>query len=686
MVHRLLALTGLLFAFPAAAQVEQSTTALTNPSAPTVASPDGRIVVNLTTDGDGRPLYTISRNGKQIVAPSALGFLFTDAPKLQRNFKVESQAASSVDTRWEQPWGEWKTIHDRHNELRIRLKETTALGRVMEMVFRVFDDGVGFRYELPDQPNLKTAHIADEMTEFSITQDGEAWWIPGSEWNRDEYLYNRTPISSVPLAHTPLTMKLADGTHVAIHEAALIDYSGIWLQRVEGTRFKTVLIPGAGAAKVTRGTPFVTPWRTVILADNAPGLYMSHIELNLNAPNALGDVSYFKPSKYVGVWWEMHLAKSGWDSKPVHGARTENVKRYIDFAAKYGFPGVLVEGWNKGWDTAWFGDGKGFDFDVPTPDFDARFLADYAKKKHVALIGHNETGGSMSHYESQFERAMQFASAHGESVVKTGYVADAGQIERVGPNGEPMREWHDGQFSSNHHLRVLTMAHKYKVAIDAHEPIKDTGLRRTYPNWISREGARGQEYNAWGLPKNAPEHEANLVFTRMLAGPMDYTPGVLSLTGQGGTPILTTEAKQLALYVVLYSPVQMAADLPENYEKHLAGFQFIRDVAVDWADTRVLNGEVGDYVTIARKDRNGPDWFLGSVTDENARTLNVPLDFLEAGKSYEAQIYRDGDDADYRTEKRHSITVEKRRVTAGDTLAIKLAPGGGQAIRFRLVK
>lgn len=680
MVRSLLAIAALAVAAPAMAQAPAPA------AAASVASPDGRIQISLTTDPDGRPLYTVTRAGKQLIAPSTLGFLFTDAPKMQRNFRIESQSSSSADSSWEQPWGEWKTIRDRHNELRVRLKETTALGRVMDVVFRVFDDGVGFRYELPDQPNLKTVHIADEMTEFSVTQDGEAWWIPGSEWNRDEYLYNRTPISSVPLAHTPLTMKLADGTHLAFHEAALTDYSGTWLQRVEGTRFKTVLVPSAGPAKVTRDTPFVTPWRTMIVSDDAPGLYMSHVMLNLNEPNKLGDVSYFKPSKYVGVWWEQHLGIAGWGSTPKPAATTANVKKYIDFAAKHGFLGVLVEGWNVGWDTQWFGDGKGFDFDRPAPWFDARELAAYARKKHVQLIGHNETGGSMSHYETQLERALKFASEHGESVIKTGYVTDAGQIERVGPNGEPMREWHDGQFAAEHHQRVVELAHKYRIAINAHEPIKDTGLRRTYPNLVSREGARGQEYNAWGAPKNLPDHEANLAFTRMLAGPMDYTPGVLSLVGQGNTPILTTKAKQLALYVVLYSPVQMAADLPENYEKDLAAFQFIKDVPADWSDTRVLNGDVGDYVTFARKDRNSADWYVGSVTDESARSLNIKLDFLESGRRYEAQIYRDGEGADYRTEGRHAIAIEKRVVRAGEAMALNLAPGGGAAIRFKALR
>lgn len=686
LARTLLMLAAMGLATPVLAQVEQQTAARMDNGAPVVSSPDGRIVVTVTTDGDGRPLYAVAKDGKPLITPSPLGFLFTDAPKLQRNFKIEGATHSGADSTWEQPWGEWKTIRDRHNELKVRLKETTALGRVMDVVFRVFDDGVGFRYELPEQPNLKTAHILDELTEFDLASDGTAWWIPGGEWNRYEYLYNKTPISGIAQAHTPLTVKLADGTHIAFHEAALVDYSGMWLRRVEGTKLKAVLSPGAGAAKVTRDTPFVTPWRTMIVSADAPGLYMSHIELNLNEPNKLGDVSWFRPSKYVGIWWEMHLNKSTWSTGPMHGATTANTKRYIDFAAANGFKGVLVEGWNKGWDGQWFGNGNDFEFAGPTPDFDADALAAYAKKKGVELIGHHETGGSVSHYESQLDQAFAFAAAHGEHVVKTGYVTDAGQIERVGPNGEPLREWHDGQWMSNHHLRVVMAAAKYKIAVNAHEPIKDTGLRRTWPNWISREGARGQEYNAWGVPKNPPEHEANLVFTRMLAGPMDFTPGVLSLIGQDNTPIESTIAKQLSLYVVLYSPVQMAADLPENYAKYPEAFRFIKDVAADWEDTRVLAGEVGDYVAIARKDRNGPDWFLGAVTDENPRSIEVKLDFLAPGKRYEAQIYRDGDDADYRTEKRHSIAIEKRTVTSADTLALKLAPGGGQAIRFRALK
>jgi alpha-glucosidase len=374
-----------------------------------------------------------------------------------------------------------------------------------------------------------------------------------------------------------------------------------------------------------------------------------------------------------------------WARGPKHGATNANVKRYIDFASANKIPNVLVEGWNVGWDGDWFGNGYDMDFAKPTEDFDADMLAKYAKSKGVRLIGHHETGGSASHYEKQFDTAFKFSRDHGEMVVKTGYVADAGQIMRELPDGSMVREWHEGQWMSNHHIRVLEAAAKYQIAIDSHEPIKGTGLHRTYPNWVGREGSRGMEYNSWP-GKNPPEHEANLVFTRMLEGPMDFTPGVLSLEGQGGSAILSTIAKQLALYVVIYSPVVMAADTPENYAKYPAPMQFIRDVPTDWTDTRVLNGVPGDYVTIARKEKGGNDWYLGAVGDEEARTLTVKLDFLTPGKRYTAQIYRDGDDADYRTDKRHSIVIENRGVTAADTLTLKLAPGGGQAIRFKAGK
>ncbi|HVJ01617.1 MAG TPA: glycoside hydrolase family 97 N-terminal domain-containing protein, partial [Sphingomonas sp.] len=424
MLRSLVAFCAVFATIPAAAQVEQSTAAITDPSAPTVASPDGRITVSVTSDGDGRAFYNVTRGGKPVIEHAALGFLFTDAPKLHRNLKVESQSRSSVDTSWDQPWGEWKTIRDRHNELRVRLKETTALGRVLDVVFRVFDDGVGFRYEFPEQPNLKHANIADELTEFAFTQGGTAWWKPAFLWNREEYLYNRTPLDAVGTAQTVATIKLADGTHVALHEAALVDYSAMNLARTEGNTLRAALTPGAGAPKVSRDLPFATPWRTIVLADDAPGLYMSHITLNLNEPNKLGDVSWVKPGKFVGVWWNMIKGEWTWATGPKHGATTANVKKYIDFAAANKIPGVLVEGWNVGWDGDWFGNGNDMQFDTPTPEFDAAELHRYAKSKGVHLIGHNETGGSASHYDAQLDRAFKYAADHDIPTVKTGYVTD----------------------------------------------------------------------------------------------------------------------------------------------------------------------------------------------------------------------------------------------------------------------
>ncbi len=651
-----------------------------------VASPGNVLSVSVEIGGEGRVSYAVSRLGKAVVAPSSLGFLLTDAPQLARNMSITGDARRDVDEIWQQPWGEWTSIRNRFRELTLRLQETTALHRQVDLVFRVYDDGVGFRYEFPAQPNLKTLNIAEELTQFRIAQPAEAWWAPAFESNREEQLYNHTPIAEIGVAQTPFTLKLADGTHVAIHEAALVDYAGMNVAKVQGGWLKAVLTPSSSAAKVSRALPFATPWRTLIVAPDAPGLYMSHLELNLNEPNVLGDVSWVKPRKYMGIWWGMHLDTQSWASGPKHGATTANALRTIDFAAKNGFTGLLVEGWNKGWDGDWFANGWDFSFTEPYPDFDLPRIQAYALKKGVTLIGHHETSANIAHYEEQMGAAFDLDRRLGIDAVKTGYVSDAGGVQARAADGSIRFEWHEGQVMARHHLRVVTEAAKRHVAIDAHEPIKDTGLRRTYPNWVSREGQRGMEYNAWGVPKNPPHYDAELVFTRMLGGPMDYTPGVLSLKGRGDTDIESTIARQLALYVVIYSPVQMAADLPENYAKYPAAFQFIKDVPVDWSDTRILNGEIGQYVTIARKDRRSDDWFLGSLGDETARSLTVPLDFLDAGRRYTAQIYRDGPGADYRTASRHALTIESRQVTRADRLKIDLAPGGGTAIRFKAAK
>ena len=647
------------------------------------ASPDGRIVVQLELNGEGRLAYRVLRDGKPVVADSRLGFIFRNGRQLLRNLQIEKQVARSSDSTWEQPWGERRYVRDHYNELRATFVEKDHDKRRFDMVFRVFDDGVGFRYDVPAQPKLAEAQIVQELTEFAIARPATAWWIPAFEWNREEYLYHRTPLAEVGVAQTPITLRTSDGVHVSIHEAALVNYAGMNLMRGDSGALRAILTPGSGVAPVVRKTPFATPWRTIAISDRAGGLVESNLILNLNEPNKLGDVSWFKPHKYVGVWWSLHLDKETWATGPRHGATTANTKRYIDFAAANGFRGVLVEGWNVGWDGDWFANGWDFDFRKPTPDYDLQGLAKYATSKGVHLVGHHETGCAVSHYERQMEEAFALFDRLGIDAVKTGYVCDAGQIERQDvANGPVQREWHEGQWMSNHHLRVVQDAAKHRVVINAHEPIKDTGLRRTYPNWISREGARGQEFNAWGEPPNPPEHEVTLVYTRMLAGPMDYTPGVVSLTGKNGLEIQSTLARQLALYVALYSPIQMAADLPEHYEARPEAFQFIKDVAVDWDESRVLAGEVGEFVAIARKQRGGREWFIGAINDRNARDLKLALDFLDAGKRYRAEVYRDGEGAGWKGESRFRFVRETREVTRGDAMQLWLAGGGGAAVRF----
>lgn len=685
-VIRLIAAVVLTFAaIPAAGQGVAQT-----PSGSTIVasadSPSRVLHVDVTVSPDGRVGYIVSRQGKLVIDESRLGFLFTDAPQMLRNFKFAGQSARSFDETWEEPWGEYRNIRNHYNELTVSFDEQKWMHRRMTVVFRVFDDGVGFRYELPSGPNWSHANVADELTEFNVAEPGKAWWDEALEWNREEYLIRKTPIEEIGTAQTPLTVRTASGLHLSFHEAALVDYSGMDLRRVQGRVLKADLMPSSTGAKVSRDLPLATPWRVIMIAPDAPALYKSaQIILNLNDPNKLGDVSWVKPMKYVGIWWQMHLDKNTWESGPRHGATTANTKRMIDFAAKNGFGGVLVEGWNKGWDKVgdndWFAWGWDFSFTQPYPDFDLPALARYAKSKGVGLIGHHETAGNIANYEKQLDGALDLYQRLGIHAVKTGYVADAGGIQALGTDGKIHFEWHQGQVMVNHHLKVVTEAAKRQVAVDPHEPVKDTGLRRTYPNWVSREGERGMEYNAWGEPKNPPEHEANLIFTRMLSGPMDFTPGIVSLKGKGNTPILSTLAKQLALYITIYSPIQMAADLPENYEANPKAFQFIKDVAVDWDDTRMLAGEVGDLAVFARKTRGSPVWFIGAVGDENERRCDVPLSFLDAGRRYRAEIYRDGDDADYRTNPR-SMVVEQRTVTSADRLALRLAPGGGAAVRF----
>jgi alpha-glucosidase len=634
---------------------------------------------------EGQLHYSIKRLGRTLIGHSRLGFVLQDAEKLERNLGFVSAKQTSHDETWLQPWGESLQVRDHYQQITARFQEQTRGKRFFDVSFKLYDDGIGFRYEFPKQSNVNALNIIEEQTEFNVLPKAQAWWIKAGEWNRYEYLYQRTALSEVGRAHTPMTIRTHDGIHIAFHEAALVDYSSMWLQRVEGQKLRAQLSPSSDGIKVKRQLPFHTPWRTLQISDRAGGLAESNLILNLNEPNKLGDVSWFKPHKYVGIWWGMHLDSQSWASGPKHGATTANAKSAIDFASKYGFRGVLIEGWNKGWDGDWFANGWDFSFTEATPDFDFKAVTDYAHSKNVHIIGHHETACAVSHYERQMDAAFAMYAKAGVDAIKTGYVCDAGQIERQDQAGGPViREWHDGQWMSNHHLRVVQEAAKYKIAINAHEPIKDTGLRRTYPNWVAREGARGMEYNAWGNPPNPPEHEVNLVFTRMLAGPMDFTPGVISLRGRNGQKFQSTLVKQLAQFVVLYSPVQMAADLPEHYLANEKAFQFIKDVPADWRETKVLNGEVGDFVTIARKDRNTDDWYVGAVTDEFGRSLTIDLGFLDADKTYAMQLYRDGDNAHYKGDQ-FAFDVEKRNVTRDETLQLKLAPGGGTAIRFQAI-
>jgi alpha-glucosidase len=650
----------------------------------TAHSPGKVLQVQLLVN-EGRISYQISRLGQALIGDSRLGMLLQGAEKLERNLALVSQDVSSHDDTWQQPWGETRLVRNHYRQLHARFAETTRGKRFFDVSFRLYDDGVGFRYEFPSQPNVAELRIVEELTEFDVIPKATAWWIPAGEWNRYEYLYQRTPLNQVGQAHTPITLRTNDGLHLAFHEAALVDYASMWLRRVQGQTFRAALSGSSENYKVKRALPFSTPWRTVQISDRAGGLVESNLILNLNEPNKLGDVSWVHPAKYVGIWWGMHLDVQTWNTGPKHGATTENAKKMIDFAAVNGFRGVLVEGWNKGWDGDWFANGWNFSFTQATPDFDFQAVTAYAASKNVHLVGHHETACAVSHYERQLTAAMRLYGNAGVDSVKTGYVCDAGQIERQDqPNGPVVREWHDGQWMSVHHLRVVTEAAKQHVSVIAHEPIKDTGLRRTYPNWLAREGARGMEYNAWGSPPNPPEHEANLVFTRMLSGPMDFTPGVISLKGRGGQAIQSTLAKQLANFVVLYSPVQMAADLPEHYlatDATRRAFQFIKEVPTDWESTRVLNGEIGDFVTIVRQDRASKDWYLGAVSDEHGRVLEVPLDFLKPGVGYSAQIYRDADDTDYRSNP-SAFVREDKVVSSTDVLTLRLAAGGGSAIRF----
>jgi len=666
--------------FFTATLIALSLPAMSAVAAPECAQSPGKVIELCVSVQDGHASYQVSRLGKPVLAPSSLGLEFVgeSEPHFSSMTGVERK---SSDSTWEQPWGEERVIRDHHTELDVTLQGTTAASHTVTVDFRLFDDGVGFRYSYAAIPSGRQVEVSVDHTSFHTVGDYEAWWYQALGQERDEYLYTHTDARRITLAETPLTLKGTNGLYLSFHEAALIDFPSMLLAGNGAGILTAWLMPWPDGVLARKTGPFTTPWRTVLITDSAGALVDSRIELNLNEPNKLGSVSWFKPGKFVGVWWEMHLNRSTWESGPRHGANTVNVERYMDFAHQYGFDGVLAEGWNQGWEGDWTAHGDRFSFTRSYPDFDMDAVTAYGRRLGIQLIGHNETAGAVPNYESQLEDAMRLYETHGVTVVKTGYVRHSGDI--IDENGG--REWFAGQYMVRHNLHVAEVAAAHHIAIDAHEPVKDTGLRRTWPNMISREGARGQEYNAWGIPTNPPEHTVIIPFTRMLGGPMDFTPGIFDVA-HGQTDVTrrvqSTIATQLAEYVVLYSPIEMAADLPENYEARLDAFQFILDVPTDWETSRTLQGDIGQCIVVARLQRGGKDWYLGALTNEKPRQLTQPLTFLAPGKHYEAQIYRDGPWADYRTNPQ-SLTIEKRQLTSKDTLVIDMAPGGGEAVRFR---
>ena len=678
--------------------------------AQTVSSPSGKIVLNFKLSASGQPTYAVNYKAKSVVVTSDLGIKLKDKPALDANFDIQSSKNSTFNESWKPVLGEQASIVNHYNELVVGLIQKGTNVKV-NLVFRAFDEGVAFRYDFPKQKELNYFIISDENTQFNLTENNKVFWLPG-DFDSNEYEYNETKFSeidnskinmnngigvkSIPgkyTVQTPLMIKSPSGLYLNIFEAAVVNYPVMHLKAdVTNYKLKSELVPNAIGDKAYLQTPCVSPWRTIMISDDARDIVSSKMILNLNEPSKIDDTSWIKPMKYVGIWWEMHVGNSTWDyagsqnattdfgtklaSSGRHGATTENTKRYIDFAAKNGFDGVLVEGWNEGWED-WSGNWKEevFDFVTPYPDFDIAAISDYAKAKNVKMIMHHETSGSVANYDRRLDRALENMVKYNYPAVKTGYVG------KIIPRGE----FHDGQTMVNHFEHVVRRAADYKLMVNSHESSHPTGYGRTYPNYVAAEAARGTEFNAWSIG-NPPMHETILPFTRQLGGPMDYTPGIFEIKmshydKKKTEQVHTTLAKQLALYVTMYSPIQMAADLPENYEKYPDAFQFIKDVAVDWDDSKYLQAEPGDYLTIVRKAKGKQSWFLGAITDENARQTEIKLDFLTKGKKYKATIYEDAKDADWKNNP-IAYTIRTIEVTSNSKIKLSLAPGGGTAISF----
>ena len=622
---------------------------------------------------DGKPSYAVKHGEIQVIEASALGFEFKKSERALGAMELAGSELTTFDETWKQVWGEKQEIRNHYNQLVVELKEQAEPHRVLKVEFRVFDDGVALRYLYPQQGESDLV-IMDELTEFNLAQDGQAWWIPAYQDNRYEYLTTKSPVSELDVVHTPLTIESDSGLYLSFHEARLVDFASMTLRHTDGSHLKADLVPWADGDRVKTDGSFMTPWRTLQIAEKPGDLITSYLILNLNDPCSMEDTSWIEPCKYLGIWWGMHIGKYTFWQSPTHGASTKNAKMYIDYCEKIGIDHLLIEGWNIGWTPAWYENlMHEFSFTEATPDFDLKEVTDYGREHGVKIIGYHETGSNIINYRKQIDAGMALYQEMGVNDVKIGQVGS-----RLN-----MKEWHHGQFGVTYYREVLKKAAQYHLTVNFHEPIKDTGERRTYPNMMAREGARGMEYNAWS-EGNPPSHHAILPFTRFLAGPMDYTPGVLDVDikqGYEGRDVHTTAAKQLALYVVFYSPIQMMADLPENYEGN-PGLQFLLDVPTDWEDTQILNAEIGEYVTTVRKDRYSEDWYLGSLTNESPREFEVDLSFLDDGGEYEAEIYADADGITWK-KNAGEIAVSKLKVSADDTLSLKLAAGGGVAVRFK---